>query len=86
MYVFIYIITSTYETLTIPFIHKDMVEEISASGECSASLNDSHETNSNISEDIHDEEVCTRNLCVYISCIYVGYTKMHRTFMSTHIS
>ena len=59
------------------FIHKDMVEEISPSGESSANLNDSHETNSNISEDIHDDDVCTRNLCVCISYIYVDYTKMH---------
>ena len=54
-----------------------MVEEISTSEQSSANLNDSHKTNSNISEDIHDDEVCTMNLCVYISYIYVEYTKMH---------
>ena len=54
-----------------------MVEEISTIGESSTNLNDSHETNSNISEDIHDDKVCTRNLCVYISYSYVDYTKMH---------
>lgn len=54
-----------------------MVEEISTCGGSSADLNDSHEANSNISEDIHDDEVCTMNLFVYISYIYVEYTKMH---------
>ena len=43
------------------FILKDMVEEISTCGGSSADLNDSYEANSNISEDIHDEEVCTMN-------------------------
>ena len=54
-----------------------MVEEISTSKQFSANLNDSHKTKSNISEDIHDDEVCTMDLCVYISYIYVEYTKMH---------
>ena len=58
-----------------------MVEEISTCGGSSADLNDSHETNSHISEDKHDDEVCTMNLCVYIWYIYVEYTKMHLTFM-----
>ena len=61
------------------FILKDMVEEISTCGGSSADLNDSHEANSSISEDIHDDEVCTMNLFVYISYIYVEYTKMHWT-------
>ena len=62
-----------------------MVEEISTSGECSANLNESHKTNSNTSEDIHADEVCTRNLCIYCSCIYLEYPKLHGQFMSHYI-
>ena len=62
-----------------------MVEEISTSGECSTNLSESHKPNASTSEDIHDDEVCTRNLCIYCSFIYLEYTKLHGKFISCYI-